>query len=148
MTRTKLFTFATLLVAGAFSVGAPLLAHHSAAMFDPSKSTEVTGTVKELQWTNPHIWIQVNVDKAGAAGTKEEWSFEGGSPNSLSRSGLEEDQLRPRPEGDDPLQPDARRHARRPVRRREVRGRHDPAADGNKEDFNASSFHRRAVACC
>jgi len=84
MTRTKLFTFATLLVAGAFSVGAPLLAHHSAAMFDPSKSTEVTGTVKELQWTNPHIWIQVNVDKTG---TKEEWSFEGGSPNSLSRSG-------------------------------------------------------------
>jgi len=87
MTRTKLFTFATLIVAGAFSVGAPLLAHHSAAMFDPSKSTEVTGTVKELQWTNPHIWIQVNVDKAGAPGTKEEWSFEGGSPNSLSRSG-------------------------------------------------------------
>jgi hypothetical protein len=84
MTRTKLFTFATLIVAGAFSVGAPLLAHHSAAMFDPSKSTEVTGTVKELQWTNPHIWIQVNVDKTGA---KEEWSFEGGSPNSLSRSG-------------------------------------------------------------
>jgi hypothetical protein len=84
MTRTKLFTFATLIVAGAFSVGAPLLAHHSAAMFDPSKSTEITGTVKELQWTNPHIWIQVNVDKTGA---KEEWSFEGGSPNSLSRSG-------------------------------------------------------------
>jgi hypothetical protein len=84
MTRTKLFTFATLIVAGAFSVGAPLLAHHSAAMFDPSKSTEITGTVKELQWTNPHIWIQVNVDKTG---TKEEWSFEGGSPNSLSRSG-------------------------------------------------------------
>jgi hypothetical protein len=80
----KLFTFATLIAAGAFSVGAPLLAHHSAAMFDPSKSTEVTGTVKELQWTNPHIWIQVNVDKTGA---KEEWSFEGGSPNSLSRSG-------------------------------------------------------------
>ena len=87
MTRTKLFTFAAIIVAGTFSVGAPLLAHHSAAMFDPSKSTEVTGTVKELQWTNPHIWIQVNVDKAGAAGTKEEWSFEGGSPNSLSRSG-------------------------------------------------------------
>jgi len=84
MTRTKLFTFATLLVASAFSFGAPLRAHHSAAMFDPSKTTEVTGTVKELQWTNPHIWIQVNVEKTGA---KEEWSFEGGSPNSLSRSG-------------------------------------------------------------
>jgi hypothetical protein len=83
MTRTKVYTFAAALVA-AFALGAPLLAHHSAAMFDPSKTTEVTGTVKELQWTNPHIWIQVNVDKTGA---KEEWSFEGGSPNSLSRQG-------------------------------------------------------------
>lgn len=85
MTRTKVYTIAALLVASAFSVGAPLGAHHSAAMFDNTKTTEVTGTVKELQWTNPHIWIQVNVDKT--AGAKEEWSFEGGSPNSLSRQG-------------------------------------------------------------
>ena len=84
MTRTKLYTFAALLTAAVVSLGAPLVAHHSAAMFDNTKTTEVTGTVKELQWTNPHIWIQVNVDKTGA---KEEWSFEGGSPNSLSRSG-------------------------------------------------------------
>jgi hypothetical protein len=84
MTRTKLYTFAALLTAAVVSFGAPLVAHHSAAMFDNTKTTEVTGTVKELQWTNPHIWIQVNVDKTGA---KEEWSFEGGSPNSLSRSG-------------------------------------------------------------
>jgi hypothetical protein len=84
MTRTKIFTIAALFTAAAFSVGAPLVAHHSAAMFDNTKTTEVTGTVKEFQWTNPHIWVQVNVDKAGA---KEEWSFEGGSPNSLSRQG-------------------------------------------------------------
>ena len=84
MTRTKSYTFAALLTATVVSFGAPLVAHHSAAMFDNTKTTEVTGTVKELQWTNPHIWIQVNVDKTGA---KEEWSFEGGSPNSLSRSG-------------------------------------------------------------
>jgi hypothetical protein len=84
MTRTKFYTFAALLTAAVVSLGAPLVAHHSAAMFDNTKTTEVTGTVKELQWTNPHIWIQVNVDKTGA---KEEWSFEGGSPNSLSRSG-------------------------------------------------------------
>ena len=84
MTRTKSYTFAALLTAAVVSLGAPLVAHHSAAMFDNTKTTEVTGTVKELQWTNPHIWIQVNVDKTGA---KEEWSFEGGSPNSLSRSG-------------------------------------------------------------
>ena len=86
MTSLKLRVGAALLIAAAMG-SATARAHHSAAMFDDSRVVELKGVVKELQWTNPHIWIQVNVDKAGAAGTKEEWSFEGGSPNSLSRSG-------------------------------------------------------------
>lgn len=60
-------------------------AHHSAAMFDDSKTIEIEGTVKELQWANPHIWLQVIV--AGNGTTATEWSIEGGSPNSLSRQG-------------------------------------------------------------
>ena len=92
MKRTKVYTFAALVVAGALWVAAPLTAHHSAAMFDNTKTTEVSGTVKEFQWANPHIWIQVNVDKAG---TKEEWSFEGGSPNSLSRQGWKKGTFEP-----------------------------------------------------
>jgi Family of unknown function (DUF6152) len=59
-------------------------AHHSAAMFDDTKVLELRGTVKELQWTNPHIWLQVLVPRDGAV---TEWSIEGGSPNSLSRQG-------------------------------------------------------------
>jgi Family of unknown function (DUF6152) len=62
------------------------LAHHSAAMFDDAKIVELRGTVKELQWTNPHIWLQVLVPSEGDGSVKE-WSFEGGSPNSLSRQG-------------------------------------------------------------
>ena len=54
-------------------------------MFDTTKVIEIKATVKELQWTNPHIWIQVYVDKSG--GGREEWSIEGGGPNSLSRQG-------------------------------------------------------------
>jgi hypothetical protein len=61
-----------------------VFAHHSAAMFDDTKVLELTGTVKELQWANPHIWLQVVVDEKGK---KTEWSLEGGSPNSLSRQG-------------------------------------------------------------
>jgi hypothetical protein len=53
-------------------------------MFDDTKVVELTGTVKELQWANPHIWLQVIVDDNGK---KTEWSIEGGSPNSLSRQG-------------------------------------------------------------
>lgn len=66
------------------AVQAALLGHHSAAMFDNTKVVEISGTIKEFQWTNPHIWIQVNVQSS--AGTQE-WSIEGGGPNSLSRQG-------------------------------------------------------------
>ena len=61
------------------------LAHHSATMFDDTKVKELSGTIKTFQWKNPHIWIQIFVQNS--AGVKEEWSVEGGGPNSLSRQG-------------------------------------------------------------
>ncbi len=61
-------------------------AHHSFAMFDQAQTKTLVGTVKQVQWTNPHIWVQVLVpDEKG--GTPQEWSIEGGSPNGLSRQG-------------------------------------------------------------
>jgi hypothetical protein len=95
MNRTKAYTFAAFFVAGALWLAVPLMAHHSSAMFDATKTTELTGTVKEFQWTNPHVWVQVNVDKSGASGVKEEWSFEGGSPNTLSRQGWQKSTIAP-----------------------------------------------------
>jgi hypothetical protein len=62
----------------------PAVAHHSASMFDDTKVLEKKGVVKELQWTNPHVWLQVIIDEGGK---KTEWSLEGGSPNTLSRQG-------------------------------------------------------------
>jgi hypothetical protein len=82
MTCTRVLAAAAL-CAAAISV-TPLAAHHSAAMFDDEKVVELNGTIKEMQWTNPHIWIQVVIDTNGQ---KTEWSLEGGSPNSLSRNG-------------------------------------------------------------
>ena len=75
---------AALAAAGMMIAAQAVSAHHSAAMFDDEKTLELRGTIKELQWTNPHIWIQVIVEEKGA---KTEWSLEGGSPNSLSRRG-------------------------------------------------------------
>jgi hypothetical protein len=83
MKPARLHIVAALFVAGA--VAMPVVAHHSGAMFDNTKTVELTGTVKEFQWTNPHIWIQIERQNTG--GAKEEWSVEGGSPNSLSRNG-------------------------------------------------------------
>jgi uncharacterized protein DUF6152 len=80
MTFTRVIAAAALCAA----TTVPLVAHHSAAMFDDEKVVELSGTIKEMQWTNPHIWIQVIVDNNGQ---KTEWSVEGGSPNTLSRNG-------------------------------------------------------------
>ena len=77
---------------GSLLAAPPLLAHHSAAMFDDTKVVELTGAVKELQWTNPHIWLQLVVEEKGAA---QEWSIEGGSPNTLSRRGWRSTTFKP-----------------------------------------------------
>ena len=39
----------------------PALAHHSFSMFDSDKTATVNGTVKELEWTNPHAWLHLTV---------------------------------------------------------------------------------------
>ena len=69
----------------AAAVALPVAAHHSANMFDPSKNVVLDATVKEFQWSNPHIWIQVMVPSA--KGGEQEWSIEGGSPNLVGRQG-------------------------------------------------------------
>lgn len=69
-----------LAVTGALLCAAPVIAHHSTAMFDFTKTIEVKGTIKSFQWTNPHTWTVVTVGNA-------EYGLEGMSPNYLSRNG-------------------------------------------------------------
>jgi len=54
-------------------------AHHSTAEFDYSKQLTIEGKVKEVQWTNPHSYIQLLV--TGDDGKQLEWSVEIGSPS-------------------------------------------------------------------
>jgi hypothetical protein len=68
----------------AMLVWSPLLteiatAHHSTAEFDYTKQLTIEGKVKEVQWTNPHSYIQLLV--AGDDGKQVEWSVEIGSPS-------------------------------------------------------------------
>ena len=64
----------------------PVLAHHSAAMFDDKKTITVEGEVKEFQFTNPHSWLLVDVkDKDGKVTT---WGFEAEGPSTLARAGI------------------------------------------------------------
>ena len=53
-------------------------------MFDQSQMLYVSGTVKELEFINPHAWLSIVVNDKGDAST---WSFEGGSIPQLVRLG-------------------------------------------------------------
>ena len=39
------------------------LAHHSFAMFEATKSQSQKGVIKEVQWTNPHVWVRLSVQE-------------------------------------------------------------------------------------
>jgi Family of unknown function (DUF6152) len=72
----------------------PCVAHHSAAIFDASRSVTVHGTVKLFQWTNPHCWIQV-LGAAPSGSSAAQWGIEMGSPSQLFRSGWRPGTLKP-----------------------------------------------------
>jgi hypothetical protein len=90
----RILAHAVVLVAFASLVGAtPARAHHSvSAEFDTSKPVSFTGTVKKVEWTNPHIYTQV--ETKGPDGKIIVYRVEGGAPNSLYRSGWRKDTLK------------------------------------------------------
>lgn len=68
-------------------------AHHSAAMFDFTTTVELSGKVKEFQYTNPHSWLLVDVtNKDGSVTT---WGFEAEGPSTLMRAGIRKNDLTP-----------------------------------------------------
>ena len=84
----------SLLIAGMLLTALPLLAHHSiTAEFDLNKPISFTGTVKKVDWMNPHIYTHVTVKQPD--GSVIEYRVEGGPPNALYRSGWRENSLTP-----------------------------------------------------
>ena len=70
----------------------PGWAHHSfAAEFDARQPVNFTGTVTRMQWTNPHVWIHVDVTQPD--GVVEKWAIEAGTPNVLFRRGFTKESL-------------------------------------------------------
>lgn len=67
-------------------------AHHSFSAFDMTNQKTITGTVKQVDWTNPHIWIWVDV--GNGKGGNDTYGFEGMSPNYLARRGWERTTLK------------------------------------------------------
>jgi len=69
------------------------LAHHSFAMFDPEKLITQAGTVKEFEWTNPHVWLHITAPDA--SGKTVEWSFEMQAVAQATSGGWKADTVRP-----------------------------------------------------
>ena len=73
---------------------APARAHHAfAAEFDSKKPVKFKAVVRRMEWTNPHVWIRVDVKQPN--GTIEQWSIEAGTPNVLYRRGFTKQDLLP-----------------------------------------------------
>jgi hypothetical protein len=75
-----------IMLAAMVSAGSPAIAHHSFAMYEPTKTLTLKGTVKSFQWTNPHVVVWVLVQPEGG-GAVQEWSLETTSPGVLTRNG-------------------------------------------------------------
>jgi hypothetical protein len=88
---TRLLTVAGSAVALLLST-LPAAAHHSfAAEFDASRPIKLTGTVKRMEFSNPHSWLYLEVKTE--AGDIQEWAVEGAAPNALLRRGWNRNSL-------------------------------------------------------
>lgn len=65
---------------------APAIAHHAfSAEFDAKQPITIRGKVTKVQWTNPHVWVYLNVQDE--AGKLTNWGFEMGAPQQVQNQG-------------------------------------------------------------
>lgn len=74
-----------LIIAVSFVLAAQMVrAHHSeTAEYDSTKPVKVTGTLKKVEWANPHVWFFVDVTEADGKVTT--WGFSTQPPGALMR---------------------------------------------------------------
>ena len=86
----------SLVIAGAagllIALVVPVFAHHAfSAEYDSTKPVTLRGTVKKMEWINPHSWMTLEVKTDD--GKVETWEVEAGAPNSMFRRGFNRDSL-------------------------------------------------------
>ncbi len=82
------------LLGTAASASVPAIAHHAfSAEFDGDAPVHLRGKVTRVEWINPHAWVHLDVEQED--GTMQEWMVEGGTPNTLLRTGITKNTLKP-----------------------------------------------------
>lgn len=72
----------------------PAAAHHSfAAQYDAKKPVKMEGVVTKVEWTNPHVYLFVDVVDAKTKKVQN-WGFEMGPPHMLQRAGWKRNSLK------------------------------------------------------
>lgn len=66
--------------------------HHSITGYDFTRTLDMDVTVKQVQWTNPHSYIEVLAQND--QGGMDRWTLEIGVPNVLARNGWRKDSLK------------------------------------------------------
>ena len=83
---------AAIAIVGLMAAPQMVWAHHSTAEFDYGKTITVQGVVKEVQWTNPHSYLQVL--SQGDDGATTQWGVEIGAPAINVRLGWRKDSVK------------------------------------------------------
>ena len=72
-------------LAGLLLAATSAQAHHSFAMFDHDHQIKISGTVTHFQWTNPHVYI--DLDSTNDKGELRHYTIECANPGILDRVG-------------------------------------------------------------
>ena len=92
MRASKLANLCAIAAALLLAQGVSLAHHAYTAEFDTTKPVKVTGVVTKLEWSNPHIWIYLDVkdDK----GSVTNWGFSASPPGMLLRRRITKNSLK------------------------------------------------------
>ena len=97
--RIALASAAVVALVGAAGLSQTATAHHAfAAEFDANAPVKLEGTVQTVEWVNPHTWIHIKVEDTDGKGKPKKgstlnWAIEGGTPNTLLRTGIDKKSL-------------------------------------------------------
>jgi hypothetical protein len=71
-------------------------AHHSHAMFDGSKETEITGALSSVRFANPHVYLQVQATQRDGTPLepKQTWAIEMSTTANMMQRGITRDILK------------------------------------------------------